>query len=428
MNESFLHYIWQFQYFDKKQLTTTQGDPIAISRQGMLNTNAGPDFSNASIKIGDIQWAGHVEIHIKSSAWLDHQHQRDAAYNNVILHVVWHDDKPIHAADGSHLPTLELKHRVSRALISEYQKLIGTSSSVACERLLPQVNTLTRLSMLDRVLVERLQVRAQWIREIYHATGNDWEETAYRALARNFGFKVNSDPFLTLAQRLPYKFILKQTTTLQVEALIFGMAGFLEAGMKDNYFNELQREFRLLRAKYQLHGAELNPAQWRFLRLRPANFPTIRLAQFSALLSSAKHLFSRIVETESAADLSKIFATTQSVYWQSHYRFGKPSAGLINPLGAASIDNILINSVAPMLAAYGMEKDDYSYIDRAQNVLQHIAAEDNAITRTWDHLNWKVKTAFDSQALIELYNNYCKRKNCLNCNIGASILKPNTEQ
>ncbi len=427
MNESFLHYIWQFQYFDKTNLRTTEGEEIIVYKQGLLNTHAGPDFSNAKIKIGSMEWAGNVEIHINASSWNEHRHQHDDAYNNVIVHVVWQNDTPIYAKDNTLLPTIELKNRVSQSLLNQYQKLIQTASLVPCERSLPGVQQITRLSMLDRALVERLQSKSQWIREVYNNKGNDWEETTYQLIARNFGFKVNNDPFLALAQKLPYKLILKQSSPVQVEALIFGMAGFLEAGMKDNYFNELQREFKLYKTKYQLGDKMLHPAQWRFLRLRPANFPTIRLAQFSALLSTSRSLFSSILEAESYAALVKLFTTSQSVYWQSHYRFGKKSKTTISALGDSSIDNLIINSVAPLLAAYGTEREDFSYIDRAQEILQQVPAEVNSITRMWEHLDWKVKTAFDSQALIELYNNYCKRRNCLNCTIGTSILKPNVE-
>jgi len=428
MNESFLHYLWQFQYFDKKELKTTEGEDIVIYKQGILNSHAGPDFSNAKIKIGTIEWAGNVEIHIKASGWIDHRHQEDAAYDNVILHVVWQNDKPIYARDKSVLPTLELQHRAPGALITQYQKLINTTSSVPCERLLPLVPEITRFSMSDRTLVERLQQKSQWIRDLYKSIGNDWEETAYQVIAKNFGFKVNNDPFLALAQHLPYKLILKQSNPIQVEALIFGVAGFLEAGMKDGYFNELQREFRLQKTKYRLEDKVLNPAQWRFLRLRPANFPTIRLAQFSALLTTGRNLFSRIIEAEGYEALTKLFSTSQSAYWQNHYRFGKKSNSGISAMGSASVDNIIINSVAPLLVAYGAEKGAQTYIEWAQEILQQIPAESNAITRTWEKLNWEVKTAFDSQALIGLYSNYCKPKNCLNCAVGASILKPNIER
>ncbi|PZR38900.1 MAG: DUF2851 domain-containing protein [Azospira oryzae] len=427
MNESFLHYIWQFQYFDKNALTTTDGEAIIVYKQGHHNTDSGPDFSNAKIKIGTIEWAGHVEIHINASAWNEHRHQHDDAYNNVILHVVWQNDKPIFAKDGSRIPTLELKNRIAASLIHHYHQLINTSSVVPCKQSLPQVNDITRLSMSDRVLVERLQSKSQWIRDVYSSTGNDWEEATYQLLARNFGFKVNNDPFLLLAQRLPYKLILKQSSSIQVEALIFGMAGFLEAGMKDDYFNALQREFKQHQTKYRLEDKVLNPAQWRFLRLRPANFPTIRLAQFSALLSKSRSLFSSIIEAASYADLVRLFTTSQSAYWQNHYRFGKKSNSTISALGDASIDSLIINSVAPLLTAYGIERDEPSYIDRAQEILQQIPAEANTITRIWDQLNWKVKTAFDSQALTELYTHYCKRRNCLNCSIGASILRPNAQ-
>lgn len=424
MNESFLHYIWQSQYFNKNELKTTEGESVVVYKPGMLNTNSGPDFSNAKIKIDTIEWVGHVEIHLRASDWQQHHHQHDAAYNNVVLHVVWQNDEPVYAKDKSLIPTLELKNRVDQTLIDQYKKIIANASDIPCEQLLPDVPVITRVAMLDKAMVERLQTKAEWIRALYRKGINDWDETTYQVIAKNFGFKINSDPFLTLAERLPYKIILKQSQLYQVEALVFGIAGFLEAGMKDDYFNALKKEFALLKTKYQLTDKVIEPAQWRFLRLRPANFPTIRLAQFSALLWKNKNLFSKIVESSGYKELTQLFDVSQSEYWKEHYRFGKKSAASISGTGSFSIDNIIINSVAPLLSAYGMEKAEPAYIERAQEILQQLPAEANAITRTWSKLDWSVKTAFDSQALIELYNTYCKRRNCLSCTIGASLIKP----
>ncbi len=426
MNESFLQYIWQSQYFDKKDLLTTEGEKVEIFRQGFLNTDSGPDFSNGKVKIGVIEWAGNIEIHIKSSEWNQHDHDKDNAYENVILHVVWQDDKPVMRRDGSRVPTIEIKERVDKSLINQYSKLIGSSFEVPCGKLLPGVSELIRMSMLDKVLVQRLEFKSQFIRELLKRNNNDWEEACYQLLAKNFGFKVNSEPFLQLAQNLPYRILLKHADhPLQVEALLYGVAGFLEGGIhNDPYFTSLQKEFKILSAKYQLEGKKLNPMQWKFLRLRPANFPTVRIAQFSAVLVSAKNIFSKIIDAKNYAGLNRLFEVSQSPYWGKHYRFGVKSKSEVSSMGKSSSDILIINSVAPLMVAYGLEKDIQEYIDRAQQILQQMPAESNKITRNWDHLNWKVKSAFDSQGLIELYNNYCQCKNCLNCSIGASVLRP----
>ncbi len=424
MNESFLHYLWQFQYFDKNDLRSAEGEPISILKAGFLNSNSGPDFSEAKIKIGGIEWAGAVEIHIKSSDWQAHHHETDAAYENVVLHVVWDNDKPVIRKDKTVIPTLELKNRVDVSLLKEYKKLINSPGAIACEKSFPHVENLVKLSMLDKALMQRLENKADNINEILKLNNGDWDETFYQLLAKNFGFKVNADPFYQLAKSLPYKTILKQNSLLQVEALLFGQAGMLETKTKDEYITSIFQEYKLLGQKYSLHEARLNPVQWRFLRLRPANFPTVRIAQFAALLYSSKNIFSQLISANSFSSIEKFLSVGQSAYWCSHYRFGKKAKGAVPNIGEPSVQNIIINTVAPFLVAYGKYKDEQPFIDKALELLQQLPAEQNKITRTWGELGLKVKTAFDSQSLIELYNNFCRKRQCLNCSIGISILKP----
>ena len=424
MNESFLHYLWQFQYFDKNDLASSEGEPISILKIGHLNSNAGPDFSDAKIKIEGIEWAGTVEIHIKSSDWHVHHHQTDAAYENVVLHVVWENDKPILRQDKSLLPTLELKNRVDTLILKEYKKLINSSASIPCEKSFAQVDDLVKLSMLDKALMQRLENKANQVNEVLKLNQGDWDETFYHLLAKNFGFKVNADPFYQLAKSLPYKIIQKQNSLLQVEALLFGQAGMLETKTKDEYITSIFQEYKLLAQKYSLLESRLNPSQWRFLRLRPANFPTVRIAQFASLLYSSKNIFSQLVSANSFSSIEKLLSVDQSVYWNNHYRFGKKAKGEVPDLGESSIQNIIINTVAPLLVAYGKYKDEQLFIDRALELLQQLPAEQNKITRTWSALGLNVKTAFDSQSLIELYNNFCQKRQCLNCSVGISILKP----
>jgi hypothetical protein len=423
MNESFLHYIWQLQYFEKTDLHTVEAEPLTVLKTGTLNSNAGPDFFNAKIKIGELEWVGNVEIHIKSSDWFAHHHEKDSAYDNVILHVVWENDKPVFR-NGVAVPTLELKKRVNQSLLSEYRKLVNSPTSIACEKSFADADDLIKLSMLDRALMQRLETKANGLTDLLSFNNNDWEETAYQLLSKNFGFKVNADPFFQLSKSLPYKSIQKQSSLLQVEALLFGQAGMLETKTKDEYISLLFREYHFLEQKYSLNNSKLNPSQWRFLRLRPANFPTIRLAQFAAVLFRSKNIFSQIISIDSYSSIKKIFLQQQSDYWKTHYRFGKKAKGEVPELGEASIQNIVINTVVPLLVAYGKYKDEQSYIDRAVELLQQLPAEENKITREWSTIGVKVKNAFDSQALIELRNNFCQKRQCLDCSIGISILKP----
>jgi hypothetical protein len=277
--------------------------------------------------------------------------------------------------------------------------------------------------MMEGALMQRLENKANLVNELLKLNQGDWEETCYQLLAKNFGFKVNSDPFYQLARSLPYKIIQKQSSQLQVEALLFGQAGMLETKTKDEYITSIFHEYKLLAQKYQLKESQLSPAQWRFLRLRPANFPTVRIAQFASLLYISKNIFSQVISAASFSSVLKLLAVNQSTYWISHYRFGKKAKGSVPSIGESSIQNIVINTVAPLLVAYGKYKDEQSFIDKAIELLQQLPAEQNKITRTWNSLGLKVKTAFDSQALIELYNNFCKKRQCLKCSVGVSILK-----
>jgi len=426
MAEAFLHYLWQFQYFAKHDLLTTTGETIRIFETGNRNADAGPDFLNARVKIGAMEWVGSVEIHVHASGWTDHNHGADEAYENVILHVVWSDDKPVKRNDGSLLPTLELKKRVDEGLVLKYKKLLASVDTIPCAPSILQVPALIRLSMLERVLAERLQTKSREVLTWLQRNLNDWDETCYQLLARNFGFKVNADPFLQLARSLPYKTILKHADKRnQIEALLFGQAGFLsDKKVNDDYVRELQREYTLLAQKYKLESTQLNKTQWKFLRLRPANFPSMRLAQFAGLLYQQQNLFSRILEAESYAAFRQLASVEVSAYWKTHYRLGAPAKDEVPSFGERSIDAVLINSVVPLLVAYGKVRDQQVLIDRAVDVLHQLPAESNTVTRMWADLGIKSKTAFDSQALLELNNNFCSKHRCLDCSIGASLLKP----
>lgn len=425
VTESFLHYLWQFQYFNKRTLLTTTGDEIQIFHPGHRNSNAGPDFFDARIKIGDMEWVGSVEIHIHAAGWMEHHHDKDSAYENVILHVVWNNNKPVRRSDSSSLPTLELKNRVDEELLLNYNRLIHNPESIPCSSKLSQVSQLTKLSMADKVLVDRLKSKAQVILKMLHRNQHDWEETFYQLLSRNFGFKVNNEPFQQLAQSLPYKIVLKHgDNLLQIEALLFGQAGFLEDDFDESYYTLLQREYNILRQKYQLTPRQLNKVQWRFLRLRPANFPTLRIAELASILFHGRNLFSVVLEIASGKALHELFSVRLSEYWIHHYQFGKEYKEQQNRLGRESIDNIIINTIVPVLVAYGKSKDDHALVDQAVCILQDIPAESNRITSQWKMLGMEVKTGFDSQAMVELFNSFCLKRRCLDCNIGTSLVNP----
>jgi len=423
VQETFLHFIWQYQYFDKHNLTTTSGVSVNIVSSGHSNHDAGPDFGNSKIVIGRIKWAGNVEIHIKSSDWYAHHHEIDKGYDNVVLHVVWEFDKPVYRTDGSEIPTLELKSRIDPLLINNSDRLVNSTKSIPCSNQFPAIKNLSKQSMMDRVLAERLQRKAKEVMEVHERTNGNWEECAYVLLCKNFGFKTNAQPFEQLARALPIKVLRKHSNTLlQIEALLFGQAGFLDK-ISNDYQQELEYEYRFLAHKYKLEENKLNKEQWKFARLRPANFPTIRLAQLSVILKNSTNLFASLIALRNFKEVEKLFKEDLSSYWTSHYQFGEESVKKIASIGKSSIENIIVNTIVPLLVAYGKSIDDQSLVDKAVLLLESTAPEKNKITRNWDVLGEKAMSAYSSQAQIELFNNYCLQKKCLKCVIGLQILK-----
>lgn len=424
MQEALIQYIWEFQFFDHSSLATTSGDALTIRHPGIRNTHAGPDFSNGRVRIGELEWIGHVEIHFQSSEWYQHHHQHDQAYDNVILHVVWKDDKEVLRKDGTRIPTLELKDRVNDLLLIKYKQLVHNPQPIPCAAHLSQVRALTVRTMVERATVSRLERKAELFHELLRINDYDREETAYQILARNYGFKVNAEAFLFLAKALPLKFILRHAAQLMhVEALLFGQAGFLESDPSDDYTRVLQREYRLLSKKFGLQPRQLHQSQWKFLRLRPANFPTLRIAQFAALLFERRNLFSGMLTIQSHDDALQFFSVQPSLYWQNHYDFGKPAPDIKGTPGKDSIDNLVINSVVAVRVAVSKLSDDPEHIERALDLLQQMKSENNTILRQWGALGVKSETAFDGQGLLELYQYYCQKRRCLDCSIGSSLVR-----
>lgn len=422
MNEAFIHYLWQFQQFDKSNLQTISGEKISVLKTGILNTDAGPDFTNARLQINEIEWVGNVEIHIKSSDWQLHKHQHNEAYNNVILHVVWENDSAIIRQDGSIIPTLELKLITDIQIFNKYQHLLDNQAVIPCKEQFIEVSDLSKFAILDKVLAKRLQQKAQIVEQLFIQNNGDWEETAYQLLARNFGFKLNSETFLRLAQNLPLKALQKHRDNLaQIEAMLFGQANLIDK--VDEYSEKLNQEYDFFSAKFSLKTNQLSTHEWKFLRTRPANFPTIRIAQLAKLITQQQSFFSLFTQTSSIEDLRNALKIEQSVYWQEHYNFGKNASKKLVGLGKDSINNILINTVIPLLACYSEKTDNQELMTRCVSFLEALPAEENHITEMWEDLGLTIKTAFDSQASIELYNNFCTQKRCLQCNVGIEILK-----
>ncbi len=422
MEESFLHFIWKFQYLNSREIKTDSGQKITVLHPGYHNSDAGPDFNNAKIKVGEIIWNGSVEIHINAKDWNRHNHQHDKAYENVILHVVWKNDESIVRNDKSTISALELKNIVDEQLVLNYYKLFEPGNDILCSRFLERTKPITAYSMLDKTLAQRLEAKSEKIFREIALTGNDWEEITWRMLCGNFGFKTNAIPFFELGKSLPLKILKKEVPNLKtLEAILFGQAGFLEEESNDPYFAELKNEYQFKQKKYKL-DRRLDKHQWKFLRLRPANFPTIRIAQLAALISSQGNLFSFFMDYDSIPKLKSSLAVEQSSYWIKHYNFEKEFKSQAGRLGVSSIENILINTVAPLLFAYGIHKGCEELKEKSMELLASINPESNSIIKKWKISGLAIKTAFDSQASIELYNEYCLRKRCLNCAIGTEII------
>lgn len=420
MKEDFLHYLWKFKLFNN-ELKTLSGETVQVIKCGEHNKDAGPDFFNSKVKIGTTTWAGNVEIHTKTSDWNSHNHQHDKAYRNIILHVVYEADEKNQQIDGMLIPTVEVKNKFNPLLWKEYNEFLKNNDWIPCVKSISRVDEFTLNAWLERMLIERMEQKTALIQELLTQHENNWEETFYKCLARNFGFKLNALPLELLSKSLPLKFLGKhKNNLLQVEAMLFGQAGMLDEDFKDTYANDLKREYDFLKNKFGLVSIEKH--LWKFARTRPVNFPTIRLAQFAQLIYKSSHLLSVVIETKKAKDIIKLFDVTASNYWNTHYRFDHVSKKSEKKLGQSSVENILINTIAPFLFFYGKQKNNEDIQNRTFELLQEIAAEKNKIIAQWTALNIKPTTAFQSQSLIHLKNEYCSEKKCLHCGIGIKLL------
>ena len=421
MNEKLLQFIWQFQYFQRSELRTTQQESLQIIKPGRLNADQGPDFSEAIIKIGSTIWAGNIELHIRSSDWDKHAHSADPQYANIILHVVWEDDSPVVDRMGNLFPTIELRSRVPLVLMERYRLMMDNPNMVSCYSFLPVLSDLEWDAWKERLVAERLQRRAEAIISQARLLNMHWDEVLWQSISANFGIKVNRFLFEEMAKSIPFSIINRHRKNLfQIEALLFGQSNLLHAALSDPYPIQLQKEFQFLKKKYGLEMVKKLPA---FLRMRPATFPTIRLAQLAKLIHQSENLFSTLKETLDLKILYKIFLVEATDYWETHYRFDMLSKSGSKRLGKEMTDNIMINTVIPILFAYGLYSNDEPLKQRSIQWLEELKAEENKITINWKNWGIKLQTALDSQALLELTNHYCLCKHCLSCGVGNKILK-----
>ena len=423
MKEDFLHYLWKFKKFDSLNLKTFNGEEITIINVGQYLELAGPDFFNAQIVIGNQKWAGNVEIHLKSSDWYLHQHERDEAYENVILHVVWEHDTEIFRSNNTEIPVLELKKYVDSATILNYQSLMAQKSWIYCEKQLKDIKSFTLKNWQERLFFERLEKKANPIFELLKLLNNDWESVLFCLLAKNFGLNTNGEIFLKIAQSIPFSIVRKESFEVEnLEALLFGNAGLLDAEKEDNYFKDLKFRYFYLLHKYQIDKNVAEPVQ--FFKHRPDNFPTIRLSQLANLYHSQQNLFSIISTSKSLKKIYESFDVSTSDYWQNHYQFDKESPKKKKNLSKSFIDLLIINTIIPLQFAYAKSQGKEISEDLIQ-LINEVAPEKNAVMDKFSSFGIKSKNAFGTQSLLQLKNEYCNKSRCLECAIGMELLKNN---
>lgn len=424
MQEDFLHYLWKHKKLLKETLQTTDEQSVQIIRVGQHNHNAGPDFFNSQIRIGEQLWAGTVEIHIKSSDWYLHNHEIDSAYDNVILHVVWEHDVDVFRSDNTAIPTLELQHIVSKDLYGYYQNLFSKLSRwINCENDINTVDDFLKDNWLERLYFERLERKSKTIEALLSTSKNDWEAVLFKMLAKNFGLKVNGDAFFSMSNSFDFGIFRKQQASLlSLEALLFGQAQLLNEDKEDVYFKILQKEYAFIKHKFQLSiQGIVKPS---FFRLRPPNFPTIRLSQLANLYFKEKSLFSKIIKTNTLEEMYELLNIETSLYWQTHYNFDKESKSRRKALTKSFIDLIIINTIVPLKFSYAKQSND-SNNEILQDIVSKLKPEKNSIVKRFNTLNLETKSALESQAVIQLKTEYCDKNKCLQCAIGSALLNRN---
>ncbi len=433
--ERLLHYVWKHKLFPLKELTTTDGEVVEVIDVGLHNHDAGPDFFNAKVKIGDTLWVGNVEIHSKSSDWYMHGHAQDSAYDNVVLHIAEDVDKDVVASNGVRVRQMQLS--VPQAIKDGYEELLSVDHYPPCYKIIPDLSNLLVHSWMAALQMERLEQKTRAIAERARLMNGSWEDAYFMTLARNYGFGINGDTFELWASHVGLSCVAHHRDDIfQIEALFMGQAGLLdiaavpekyrEAALQDEYFVRMQNEYRYLAHKFSL--VPMDYKQWRFLRLRPQNFPHIRLSQLATLYFERKAGLSALLGCESVDAIAEIMKTHVTPYWETHYAFGSESMPTTKFLSPFSINLLLINTAIPVLFAYGRHSMNDALCERAMLFLEQLKAENNHIVRMWKECGLTVQTAGDSQALIQLKKEYCDKKECLRCRIGYEYLKRSGNQ
>lgn len=427
MTEAFLQYVWQHKMLEG-ELKITDGLPVVVERPGELNTDAGPDFFDARLQIGDMHWAGNVEVHIKASDWNLHGHSSDRKYNNVVLHVVYIHDADIVLENGKVVPTLQISSNIPDDIWDAYNKMMNPDIpfEIACMPRLREIPDFIFEGFEDRLTVERIERKACDVQRLLDDSRGSWETTCYWITARYFGGKLNGFAFELLAKLTPMRYLAKvKDNPFRVEAMMMGQAGLLEGNFKDDYPLRLQKEYNYMRGAYNL--SPMAGHLWKFFRLRPASFPTLRISQLADLISHSSNLFSHLLDTTDVSRLRKFFTVSASDYWQTHYNFDHEGSTAPKTAGNAFADILIINAWVPLLFQYGVQHDSVKLKERAVDILRQLAPENNRITRYWGR-DFKPTNAAQSQALIQLYNEYCSKKQCLRCRLGYQLLGGNARR
>lgn len=421
MKEDFLHHVWQHKKFAVTQLQTTTGESIQILNSGQYLQQTGPDFFNAQLIIGNQKWAGNIEIHLKSSDWYLHNHEKDVNYDSVILHVVWEYDIPIFRKNNTEVPTLELKKYVELADLHKYQSLTTQKAWIYCENDISKVNDFILRNWQERLYFERLERKATEIKQLLQVSNNDWEAILFCLLARNFGLNTNGILFQNMARSIPFSVIRKESFAIEnLEALFFGQANMLEANFQDNYTNKLQQDYNYLIKKYKITKNVFDKVE--FFKHRPDNFPTIRLAQLAALYFKEHNLFSKIISFNAISELYDLFKVEVSNYWETHYNFDKNSVLKKKKMTNSFIDLILINTILPIRFAYEQSIQKQSSAEII-DLVEAIQPEKNIIVDRFATIGIIAENAFQTQSLLQLKKEYCDHKKCLQCAIGIHLLK-----
>jgi len=423
MKEDFLHYLWKFKKFDVLNLKTCNQEEITINNVGQYLELAGPDFFNAQITIGNQKWAGNVEIHVKSSDWYVHHHEKDAGYENVILHVVWEHDTDVYRSNNTVIPVLELRNYVSKDILDNYHNLTAPKSWIFCEKQLKDIPLFTIHNWQERLFFERLERKSKPILELLQSTNNDWEAVLFCLLAKNFGLNTNGDIFLKIAQSIPFSVIRKECFEVEnLEALLFGSAGLLDIDKEDTYFNDLKFRYYYLLHKYQIDKKGHGSVQ--FFKHRPDNFPTIRLSQLANLYHKHQNLFSKLNDLNSLEAIYEVFGVSVTQYWQTHYQFDKESPKKKKTLTKSFIDLIVLNTIIPLQFAYAKSLGKEVSEDILM-ILSAIDPEKNSVVEKFSSFGLKPQNALETQSLLQLKNEYCNKNKCLKCAIGMELLKNN---